>query len=353
MTSQVAIIIGMHRSGTSVLTRAVRSMGFELGENLLEPNDENIKGFYENQAIVSFNDRLLCHMDLSWDSIGFVWEEDFNAAKYEELVAEARYILQDNFKDAPLWAVKDPRLCILLPFWKKVLKSLGAPGLKISYILCLRNPLESFYSQNRRHKLDPSFHIVGSNLETFLLMWYTNIRKAILSIDPDRCICVSYERLLEKPKEEYKRIASFLSIEPNTEAIETFANSYIDQGLKHNNANIEDFIRKSERVKFVGDMYFGLKQKDTSEVIPGQYLRQLINSTVEFDNLNSLYLTHVQRLYGKLYHQHLQTRRMSALEKQKTMELETKLRECQNLYRMVIDSRRWRFITTLCRFIGR
>lgn len=353
MTGQVAIILGMHRSGTSVLTRAVRSMGFELGKSLLEPNDENVKGFYENQEIVSFNDRLLCHMDLSWDSIGFVWNEDFDAATYEELIAEAQHILQNNFYDAPFWAVKDPRLCILLPFWQKVLKGLGVTGSDLSYILCLRNPLESFYSQNRRNELDPSFHIVGSNLETFLLMWYTNIRKAILSINSDRCLCVSYERLLDSPKEEYRRIASFLSIMPNTDAIETFTDSFIDQRLKHNTATIEEFIKKSERVKFVGDMYFGLRQKDTSDSIPGEYLRQLSNSTMGFDELNSLYLIHVQRLYGKLYHQHLQTRRMHAIEKQNTIELETKLRESENLYRTVINSRRWRLITALCRVLGR
>jgi hypothetical protein len=353
MNSKVAIILGMHRSGTSAITGAIRSMGFELGGELIEPNFENSKGFFENREIVSFNDRLLFNMSLSWDSVGFIWEENFNSIEYEKLVSEAQRILQENFLDASFWAVKDPRLCILLPFWQKVLKRLGVSETNISYIICLRNPLESFYSQKRRNELDPSFHIVGSELETFLLMWYTYIRKALLAIIPDRCLCVSYERMLDDPAHEYMRIAGYLGVRPNTDAVDQFVDSFIDQGLNHNVSTLDELIIKTERVKFVSDLYLGLKEKDEASTISAEHLQRLIDSTMGFEALKSFYLVHVQRLYGKLYHQHLQTRNMLNIENRNRIESETRLFESENLYKTVVNSRRWRLISALCSILGR
>jgi len=54
MSNQQAIIIlGMHRSGTSALTRVLNLLGMELGQPLLPPHPTNETGFWEHATVVN------------------------------------------------------------------------------------------------------------------------------------------------------------------------------------------------------------------------------------------------------------------------------------------------------------
>lgn len=353
MVARIVIILGMHRSGTSAVTRAVQSLGFNLGKHLIEPNEENIKGFFENREIVSFNDRLLCHADLSWDSIGYIWDEDFTSTKYREYVEEAKLILTNNFEEYSLWAIKDPRICILLPFWKRVLGSMGIPSSNISYVLCIRNVLESFYSQQKRNQKDPSFHIIGSSYEPFLLMWYTYIRKAISEINSNLCLCVSYERIINDPENELKRVAKFLNVRTDQNILSDYSRYFLNPSLQHNKASIEEFINSCKGFEFVADFYLRLKNRDSGGSLTKEDLLEILDSTKNFEELLNLYLVNTQRLYGRLYHQHLQTRKNLHEESVKTLELRNRLSETERLLNIIISSLRWRFICAVCKIVGR
>lgn len=45
MTPRVVVILGMHRSGTSVLSAGLEALGVEFGENLIPPRPDNPKGY--------------------------------------------------------------------------------------------------------------------------------------------------------------------------------------------------------------------------------------------------------------------------------------------------------------------
>ena len=49
MNKKLVIVLGPHRSGTSLLTAAVESLGAYLGIEDQNVSDENPKGFFENQ----------------------------------------------------------------------------------------------------------------------------------------------------------------------------------------------------------------------------------------------------------------------------------------------------------------
>ena len=55
MNKKVVLILGMHRSGTSVLSAGLQSMGVYLGDKLFSPESDNPKGNYENEKIVCFS----------------------------------------------------------------------------------------------------------------------------------------------------------------------------------------------------------------------------------------------------------------------------------------------------------
>jgi hypothetical protein len=56
----VVPVLGMHRSGTSMFTRALNLMGLALGEPLMQPQDENSNGFWKNELFYDV-DLLLLH----------------------------------------------------------------------------------------------------------------------------------------------------------------------------------------------------------------------------------------------------------------------------------------------------
>ena len=63
----VVPILGMHRSGTSMLASILSVLGVKLGPHLLPPNLDNPLGFFEDRFFLQTNIALLkflnCHLD--------------------------------------------------------------------------------------------------------------------------------------------------------------------------------------------------------------------------------------------------------------------------------------------------
>lgn len=64
----IVCILGMHRSGTSLLTRVLNLIGLDLGPEhlLLQPRFGNLKGFWEHEEIISLNDAILERLGGKW-----------------------------------------------------------------------------------------------------------------------------------------------------------------------------------------------------------------------------------------------------------------------------------------------
>lgn len=64
---RLIVVLGMHRSGTSAITRCLPALGVTLGDDLIPPVDgNNDKGFWEDRLIVFFNNEMLDAGGLSW-----------------------------------------------------------------------------------------------------------------------------------------------------------------------------------------------------------------------------------------------------------------------------------------------
>ena len=166
MGKAAVIVAGMHRSGTSALTRVLASLGCTLPKTLMEPNEYNTEGYWESAAVAALNDAILESAGSTWDD----WEP-FNPEWRSSPVAEtfrdrAQRVLEDEFGDSRLFVLKDPRACRLLPFWTEALATFGADA---HVVLPIRNPLEVADSLRERDTIDPS---VG------LLLWLRNVLEA-------------------------------------------------------------------------------------------------------------------------------------------------------------------------------
>jgi hypothetical protein len=106
--------------------------------------------------------------------------------------------------DGRPWFWKDPRLSILLPFWKQIWGS-------VAYVVVIRDPSDIALSLQKRDGL--------STLTSFLL-WERYLSELVADgeIQPAACF-VSYELLMEHPQEECGRLCRFLDgqleIEPS------------------------------------------------------------------------------------------------------------------------------------------
>lgn len=115
------IVLGMHRSGTSALTRLINLMGAYVGpESLLgAPAYDNEKGFWERRDVKELNETILRDCGADWDDPG---SQDWSA-RLREGIATARWagairqVVQGLDGHRP-WVMKEPRLCLTLPAWR-------------------------------------------------------------------------------------------------------------------------------------------------------------------------------------------------------------------------------------------
>lgn len=133
------LVLGMHRSGTSAVARVINLLGADLGSDLLPPAEDNTLGFWEHRGVVEIHEELLHALGSSWydvQPLPACWLSTQAAT-----IARSKLVdtLHRDFSNAPLWAVKDPRLCRFLPLWQLVLDDLNV---RAHAVFVVRHPDE-------------------------------------------------------------------------------------------------------------------------------------------------------------------------------------------------------------------
>lgn len=143
MIQPLVLVVGMHRSGTSLLAGVLNTLGITFPGKAIEADIHNPDGYFEWAEVVHIQERLLIDLERWWPSPQgtFALPNDWLA---HPATVRARLrlhtllqceVLQQN----SLWAIKDPRCSRLLPLWFELARDLGIP-LKI--LLAVRNPAE-------------------------------------------------------------------------------------------------------------------------------------------------------------------------------------------------------------------
>src|SRR5260221_10300477 len=70
-TTNQIIVFGMHRSGTSLITRLINLLGAYVGapDVMLPPSPDNPGGYWERWDVVAVNDALLATRGCTWDRV--------------------------------------------------------------------------------------------------------------------------------------------------------------------------------------------------------------------------------------------------------------------------------------------
>ena len=179
------LVAGMHRSGTSALTRTLSLVGGALASKLAGGvAGDNDLGFWEPVEVVALHDRALASAGSAWDDVSRFPEDwfasDVGRAFGDELLA----LLRREFAEVPLFAIKDPRLCRLVPLWLAVLPRLGV---RAQFVLPLRSPAEVAASLKARNDFP---------LAKGYLVWLRNVLDAEWATRGQERVFVTYEGLL-------------------------------------------------------------------------------------------------------------------------------------------------------------
>jgi hypothetical protein len=178
------VVLGMHRSGTSAVSRIVNLLGAGLGpdEDLLTEFD-NPAGHWESMKLNRCNDRILAAFGRSWDFppwFGTGWER---SARATQLLPDMAETFAAIYSSEP-WVWKDPRNCLTLPLWRRVLE----PDPIV--ILVSRNPGAVTASIHRRDGI-PSLYGAG--------LWQHYVRAAVAGAAGLPVVCMQFEDLVRSP----------------------------------------------------------------------------------------------------------------------------------------------------------
>jgi GT2 family glycosyltransferase len=208
-------VLGMHRSGTSAVTRLVNLLGVPIcqEDDLIPATTSNPRGHWESDTLVRVNDSLLSELGRTWwcpPRLGSVFNSD---------TSEPRELFRAVYP-SDQWVWKDPRTCITLPFWLAAL-----PEQPVA-ILILRNPLEIAASLEARNEFPTNVS---------LALWERYMHHALSAIAGLPTATVRFEDLIIAPVQTAKRLQAFLSGHdivarlPRTDEIVAF----IDPQLRH------------------------------------------------------------------------------------------------------------------------
>jgi hypothetical protein len=166
--SDVIIVLGMHRSGTSAVAGTLTKLGGAAPKNLMPGSPANPAGYFESRPMMQLHDELLASAGSNWHDwrkFNPAWYRSAAAADYK---ARAKDLFRAEFDSAPLPVLKDPRICRFAPFWLDIFKEMGANP---SAVIPIRSPLEVAQSLKARD---------GMPLNKGLLLWLRHVLDAEL-----------------------------------------------------------------------------------------------------------------------------------------------------------------------------
>ena len=252
-------ILGMHRSGTSALTGTLRYLGVELGDKMRDPHPGvNDKGYWEHLGIVRAHERLLSELRSSWDDVRPLpsrWWEEPAAHRFR---VEAVRILKQDFASSPVWAVKDPRMCRLVPIWTSVFEDLGC---RFAFVIIFRHPEEVARSLEKRD---------GLHHEKSARLWLEHILAAERSTRDLPRAFLRFDDLLSNGPAALARIQDALgfrfpvAIKDAREEIHTF----LEPKLRHHSVDVErSFATLGHNAEFLKSMYSTLSRSCSGETV--------------------------------------------------------------------------------------
>lgn len=224
------IILGMHRSGTSLLTGLLSQVGVRMGKRLYAPQkDVNEKGFWEHEDIVDTHDELLLSLGSQWDDLLPLADKWWESDVVKPFVDRLNELVRRDFSAAGIWALKDPRMCRLLPLWFPIFAS---QQIKPTFVCMNRNPFEVVASLQKRDHFSK---------EKALILWLSHSLYAEFYSRKLPRVFIEFDQVVKNPAGALLKIEGELNLVfpvPVNEASKKI-DDFVSPGLRHHKADTE------------------------------------------------------------------------------------------------------------------
>jgi GT2 family glycosyltransferase len=305
------MVAGMHRSGTSAITRVLNLCGADISEKLLPPQEANQMGYWESSSIVELHDQLLTSAGSSWRDVSLFPNGWFSSPVSQDFQNRMVQVLKQDFLHSSLFVIKDPRICRLIPFWLNVLERFGG---KPYFIIPVRHPLEVAASLKERENF---------NTYQSLLLWLQHF----LCAEKDsrkypRCF-ITYNQLMTDWEQVIVKIERDLQL--SFPRLSSLTKIEIDQFLKtelhHHQLREENISYRSDIVSWIDRVYqWGIKASN--------------NEIVNLEELDQIYQVFGEAdiAYGPIMAQYFLLEDQCQNLTQRKSELEQELKETQTQF---------------------
>lgn len=245
--NKLIVVLGMHRSGTSVITRGLQVMGVELGERLMPAiTGNNEKGFWEDIDLYALDAEMLGALNSDWHHLAPIEPGDVAVLRNKNYFLRAVELLRQKVGSAPVFGFKDPRVAKLLPFWKEVFDHCQ---FNMNYVLALRHPLSVAKSLAKRD---------GMAAEQGYLLWLGHVIESLIGSADSKRILVDYDRLMQSPDAELMRISKCLGLEIDPAEQLSYKTQFLDNELRHTVYKLNDLLLDNACPPIVREVYSAL-----------------------------------------------------------------------------------------------
>lgn len=205
------VILGMHRSGTSMVAGILNKMGVNMGEDLLGKNPSNPFGHFEDRDFYNMNRNILCNAGGSWEIPPL--EKDILEQK-ENFDERIRSLIEKKNNYYNNWGWKDPRTSLTIKLYIPYL-------INPYFIVCHRKDIAIAQSLQKRDnfKIEKGLKLAE--------IYNERINDFFRKYDGLKKLDLYYEDFISQPTKNIKKIINFLSLEISQDQIEILNNFII------------------------------------------------------------------------------------------------------------------------------
>jgi len=176
-------ILGMHRSGTSLITHMMHASGLQIASDLMNADTHNPDGYWESVRLNQILEYRLAELHSRWHD----WRPTSSTPRSDQFVRRLKSYLLSELSDFRSFVVKDPRLCLFVQDWMTATSELGITP---HYIIILRDPKDVCVSLAKRD---------GMPIDKASLLWMRHVKEAELNTRGHARIILLFDEVVSSP----------------------------------------------------------------------------------------------------------------------------------------------------------
>jgi len=325
MRKQLYVVLGMHRSGTSAITRSLAVLGIQLGERLLPPvAGDNDKGFWEDIDLHSLDIEMMNFLGTEWSHVAMITPADVSRLQQHGFFLRAVELIRRKVNESTRFGFKDPRAAKLMPFWREVFAHCD---FELTYVFAMRNPLSVARSLGKRD---------GMASEQSYWAWFGHVITGLVHSAGNTGVMVDYDRLMHAPESELARLSQALNLEIDESALQAYKEDFLDENLRHTVYSADDLLVDQSCPPLVHEVYATLLEVASDRLdLQDPMLRRKI------EDWSKQYEQHQAplRLADKLLKQKADARAQIVEQEAQLRALQQKYEEAQSANQLAISER--------------